>query len=120
MGEQARELHDQFNELTEQRPRFGTPGFEEHQAKLSKTYKNEERIRKNLFAESSEGMPSKKAEKIVEALAIYEQLVAEECGIPAVYDHARVLYSKAKRYGDAMRICESFITVANKVGKDCN
>ena len=64
-----------------------------------------------------------KAEKIEQAIILYEQSVKDLFAGTFPYDRLMVIYGKLKRYEDAVRVCETYIKnpylhASNKKGLD--
>jgi tetratricopeptide (TPR) repeat protein len=69
-----------------------------------------------MVLKSNEAHDLEKQGDTGDAISIYEFLVKHKYPHPGPYERLRVLYSKQKRYKDAIRVCKAFIKVHKKVG----
>ena len=69
-----------------------------------------------MLLKSNEANDLEKQGKTEEAIALYEFCVRHKYPHPGPYERLRILYSKQKRYKDAIRVCKAFIGVHKKVG----
>ena len=69
-----------------------------------------------MLLKSHEAQDLERDGKVDEAISIYELLVKYKYPHPGPYERLRILYSKRKRYRDAIKVCRAFISVHKKVG----
>lgn len=76
-----------------------------------------DRISQRLFARNVRGVELERAGKVDRAIDVYEANVADMFGGNHPYDRLRVIYSKRKQYDQALRVCRSFVEMADALMK---
>lgn len=73
-------------------------------------YQREASRIENIFVERNlKGEELEKAGHIEEAIKLYEQNVADFVDTPHPYNRLRIIYTKLKRYDDAIRVCQAYV-----------
>jgi tetratricopeptide (TPR) repeat protein len=67
-----------------------------------------------MILKSDEASELERSGKIDEAIEVYELLLKHQYPHPGPYERLRILYSKQKKYRQAIRACEAFIKVQKR------
>jgi len=75
------------------------------------------RIDNDFAKRSASASQLEKAGKLDKAIKIYESMIADVFDGSHPYTRLRIIYSKQKRYDQAIRVCDQFITMADQMIK---
>lgn len=77
-------------------------------------YKEACKIENIIVERNIKGQELEKQLKIDEAIYFYENNVADFADTPFPYERLRIIYTKRKQYGQAIRICKAYIELCQK------
>ncbi len=74
-----------------------------------------DRIEDLLWRRSMQGMKAEILRRREEAIRLYEQNLADGCVSHVPYDRLRVIYSRARLFGDAIRVCQAYLDMTDEL-----
>jgi tetratricopeptide (TPR) repeat protein len=75
------------------------------------------RIEAIIVGRNAKGMELEKAGHMDEAIALYEQNIADRADTPHPYERLRIIYTKHKQYDDAIRVCKAYVEMSSQLAE---
>lgn len=94
---------------------LGLSGAASELSDIERYMREADKIDDKMVKRNLRGIELEKKGKVDQAVKLYEQNVAEWFPGNHPYNRLRIIYTKRKQYDDAIRVCQRFVDVADRL-----